>query len=340
MHLDLETFLTALYTLVDDIYQAHFAPLRTNRGRPCLFCDSEILALCLLARWSFGGNHAAMLRYARAHWLAYFPRLISSSAFNRRLDQLQGPLASLPALIAAAGPGHAGIQVVDTFGVPQRAFSRRHALCATDADVGFCGAPRRAIFGFRLMVATGQDMMVHNWTSAPASCEERTMLEGMLRFRAGEESGAPTGPELDAALGLRHRGGQDRHRKGAPGFMEPCGCELEPSKSMDLLGDLGFTGEKWRAHWSQKFGVQVHTPQSWRSASRGVKAILSRLRQGVEQVIGAIGGGQKVGSVRARRPWSVRARLGAMVACHNASVWLNNLFGRGPLSKIDVLGLS
>lgn len=339
MPLDLETFLTALYTLIDDIYQAHFAPHRPKLGRPCALSDSEVLTLCLLARWSFGDNHAAMLRYARAHWLEYFPRLTTPSAFGKRLGRLQTPLARLPALIARMSCASPPVQVVDTAGVPQKAYSRRSGRCATGADIGRCGAPRRPIFGFRLMVLVGQDSMIHNWASAPASCEERTMLEGLLRSRAGEPGGGPTGPELDLALGPRHRSGQDKWRKGAPGLVEPCGGESSPAPRVDLLADLGFAGAAWGAHWRAKFGVSVHTPKSWASASRGARVMFSRLRQSVEQAIGALGGGQRLGTLRARRDWSVRARLGALVARHNASVWLGGLFGRGPLSQIDVLSL-
>ena len=52
MTLDLDTFLTALYTIMDDLYSQHYAhrkPLRPGR-RPEL-SDSEVLTLTICAQW-------------------------------------------------------------------------------------------------------------------------------------------------------------------------------------------------------------------------------------------------------------------------------------------------
>lgn len=46
MALDLETFLTALYVIVDDVYQSHiWPPLPPCGGPPARMSDSEVLCL-------------------------------------------------------------------------------------------------------------------------------------------------------------------------------------------------------------------------------------------------------------------------------------------------------
>jgi hypothetical protein len=88
--MDVDTFLTAVYTGVDDLYRAYFAARKPRRrGHQAELSDSEVLTLLLIAQW-FGRSEAALLRYARQHWTAYFPRLLSQSACNRRTCDLGG----------------------------------------------------------------------------------------------------------------------------------------------------------------------------------------------------------------------------------------------------------
>ena len=48
MDLDLETFLTAVYVIVDDVYQTHIRPQMPVCGGPsALMSDSEVLCLGL-----------------------------------------------------------------------------------------------------------------------------------------------------------------------------------------------------------------------------------------------------------------------------------------------------
>lgn len=57
MTLDLNTFLTALYTIVDDLYQKHYAHLKPRRpGRRPELPDSEVLTLSICAQWFFGAE--------------------------------------------------------------------------------------------------------------------------------------------------------------------------------------------------------------------------------------------------------------------------------------------
>jgi len=52
MTLDLDTFLVALYTIIDDLYQAQMAPqLPRSPGKRPALSDSEVLTLALCAQW-------------------------------------------------------------------------------------------------------------------------------------------------------------------------------------------------------------------------------------------------------------------------------------------------
>ena len=64
--LDVDTFLTALYVIVDDLCQFH----RTERSRPGpdpSLCDSEVITLAIFARWSRFASERDFYRYAISH---------------------------------------------------------------------------------------------------------------------------------------------------------------------------------------------------------------------------------------------------------------------------------
>ncbi len=105
MAIDLDTFLVALYTIVDDLSQQRPGLRRPGRpgARPTV-TDSEILTLALCAQW-WGRSERAFLRYARAHCRAYFPRLLSQSAYNRRCRALAEQLVALVPLVAQETAG-------------------------------------------------------------------------------------------------------------------------------------------------------------------------------------------------------------------------------------------
>jgi len=88
----LETFLTALYVIVDDLYQSHIQPqMPVSGGPPAQMSESEVLCLGLAAQWRSGvpwKSERGMLRYVRNHLRYLFPTVLSQSAFNRRLRRL------------------------------------------------------------------------------------------------------------------------------------------------------------------------------------------------------------------------------------------------------------
>src|ERR687890_530537 len=96
MTLDLDTFLTIVYCMVDTAYWTHIAPARPPRPGPHPeLHDSEVLTLMLVAQWYPSRSERKVGRYAAKHWRAYFPRLLSQSQFNRRTRDLHGVFARL-----------------------------------------------------------------------------------------------------------------------------------------------------------------------------------------------------------------------------------------------------
>jgi hypothetical protein len=104
MQLDLETFLTALYVIVDDLYQSAIQPRMPVSGGPApRLSDSEVLCLGLAAQWRSGvpwQSERGLVRYVHRHLSHLFPQMISQSAFNRRLRRLWGAFLLLQEAVA------------------------------------------------------------------------------------------------------------------------------------------------------------------------------------------------------------------------------------------------
>src|SRR5919109_4344666 len=122
MDLDLETFLTALYVIVEDFYQSPIAPQMPACGGPAAqMSDSEVLCLGLAAQWRSGvpwKSERGIMRYVRKHLGHLFPTGLTQRAFHRRLRRLWGACILLQEAVAEplgeGGPYH----VMDGFPIP------------------------------------------------------------------------------------------------------------------------------------------------------------------------------------------------------------------------------
>jgi hypothetical protein len=78
---DVDTFLTALYVMVDDFCQTHSPKKRP--GPEASLSQSEVITLAIFARWSRFTSERDFYRYAYDHLRGAFPTLPDRSQFNR-----------------------------------------------------------------------------------------------------------------------------------------------------------------------------------------------------------------------------------------------------------------
>jgi hypothetical protein len=338
MDIDLDTFLTAVYSTIDDLYHEQFAAHKPARpGAAPVVSDSEVLTLEVLGQWFGRAGERRYLRYVRREWRAYFPRTLSQSAYNRRVRDL------LPTL-AALGPALAGVveavwdrasvyEVLDCVPVPlaRRCRGRRGKLFAGTARLGRGGSDRAWYYGVHLLLAVRPSGAISGWNTAPADTGERWQAEALLRWRADPELPAPTAEQLAPVLGPTHLpGGQ---RLGPTGRLGPIRGAGQPAPG-PYLGDLGFTGARWAAPWRAAYGATLLT-------KTGLPAALARsfsaARQIVETVHGWLAEHLALAFPRARTPAGLWACLGAKIAAFNCAVLLNHLFGRPTFSLLGPL---
>jgi hypothetical protein len=345
--LDLDTFLTTVYCVVDDLYCAQYAPHKPARPgpRPEL-SDSEVLTLALLAQWQPRRSERAFLAHAVAHWRAYFPRLLSQSAFNRRARALAGVLGHLgPALsrqaTAALGLPGAAYEVLDGVPVPllRRCRGRRRRLFGPEAAVGRGGSDREWYYGVKLLAALDARGFLSGFVAGPADTEERWLAEALFRWRQAPAAPPPSAPELAAALGPAHR--RRGQRRGPSGPLGPRLGVGQPSGGV-YVGDLGFRGEAWGRHWRAAYGAGVLTRAAYAplvaAERRAAGRWLSGLRQAVETAFQGLTDRFGLKFPRARTYGGLLTRLGAKVAAFNVAVYVNHLCCRPVFAFFDPLG--
>ena len=329
MPADLDTVMVAVYTLVDTLYRLHIAPHKPlRRGRRPVLSDSEVLTLLLLGQW-LGNSERALLRHAETYWSAYFPRLLSQSAFNRRTRDLGPVCARLMLLIAdELGANRSPYQIVDTTPVPLAKLCRgkHHRLFAADAAIGRGGSDKHFYYGCALLLAVAADGPVTGFVVGPASTEGRWLLDALLGWRADPATPLWTVADLPVP------------RRRPEGYVGPTGPRWWPGSAGEVsqtpyIADGGFTGAAWHWHWRRDDGATIFTPAMFGpTAPVDVVRGHQRWRQVVETVNAILADALHLAYPRAKTPWGVVTRIAAKCAAFNVGIWVNRYLNRPDLA--------
>jgi hypothetical protein len=178
MELDLDTFLTALYTVVDDLYQTRLAPSRGRRPGPTpALSDSEVLTLAICAEWGLWDSERGFWRFSTKRLRHLFPRLLDQSQFNRRRRALYPALATIQRTVAERlGATLVRERLLDTKPVPVMVLKRHDQeglVFDGRAAVGWCQAKRQWYYGFKLVLALTLDGVIVRYDLVPANVDDR-----------------------------------------------------------------------------------------------------------------------------------------------------------------------
>jgi hypothetical protein len=304
---DVDTFLTAVYVIVDDIVRELPAPVPPGPA-PAL-SRSAVVTLALFAQWRPFGGERAFYRYAERHLRPLFPRLPHRSQYNRLLRRCHDVLVAVGQRLATRlDVLHCAYEVLDSTGVRTRNSKRRgrgwlEGLAAKGwcSRLGFfhgvtlltCVTPLGAITGYGLSVTT---------TSEQARADT---------FLAARHTPHPALPEAGTSA-----------------------CDV-------YLADSGFAGRAWGQRWAQAYAASVLTPPLPHETQRRWPAALRRAhaswRQIVETVHDCLLDTFGLELERPHDLHGLRARLAAKVALHNLCLWLNVQWGRPPLAFADLI---
>ncbi len=136
--LDVDTFLTALYVMVDD-----FCHSRPQEERPCgpdaSLSPSEVVTLAIFSRWNRFSSERGFYRYATGYLRDAFPTLPDRSQFNRlarsHIELIEAVALHLVTLLEAR---RCPYEALDSSAMPVRDAKRRGDGWLTGyADIGW-----------------------------------------------------------------------------------------------------------------------------------------------------------------------------------------------------------
>ena len=282
MDLDLETFLTALYVIVDDLYQDSIQPqMPATGGPPARMSDSEVLCLALAAQWPSEvpwKSERVILCYVRKHFRYLFPTVLDQSAFNRRLRRLWGAFILIQNAVAEKIEQIGEFDVMDGFPIPV-AHGARSFYPGSLADIAWVGkgGNDRYFYGVRMMMVATQSGAASGWALASGNVQERWVTELLFSTRAGI-------PQLQGPLISN-----TRQAKVEPPteWMAPVPSG-GPASNKPIISDSGFRGADWLAHWAETYGAHVYLlpkgisrtqRHQWSSARQVVETVFSNLTE-------------------------------------------------------------
>ena len=180
---DLDSLLTALYVLADDLL-----PKRCGPGRRPRISDSELIALAVAQAFLDCPSERRFLRFARTRLGGLFPYIPKQAGYNKRVRGLAGQVCLLINVLARSCPSFCDrLRLLDSTPVPcaQSRETVKRSDLAGHAAYGYCASHSRYFWGFRLYLVCSPDGMPHGFCLAPANEPEREVAAALLeRMRA------------------------------------------------------------------------------------------------------------------------------------------------------------
>jgi hypothetical protein len=179
--IDVDTFLTALYVMVDNFCQSLTQKERRRPGSDASLSPSEVVTLAIFARWGRFASERDFYRYADAHLRNAFPTLPDRSQFNRlvrlRLELIEDTALHLATLLGAR---RCPYEALDSSAMPVRDAKRRGiGWLAGQADIGWSNS-LGWYEGFRLLVCCNPRGVITGFGFAPASTKDQPLAETFL----------------------------------------------------------------------------------------------------------------------------------------------------------------
>jgi hypothetical protein len=304
---DVDTFVTTLYVMVDDFCKTSLPP-QTHPGPGAALSRSETVTLAIFGQWQGFGSERGFYRYAQRHLRSAFPQLPTREQFNRQVRQHYAALVAcflyLGRLLAAQ---HCLYEALDSSGIPTRDAKRRGAGWLPGlADIGWSN--RLGWYeGFHLLLAVNPVGVITGFGFGPASTKDQPLADTFFALRHQPHPGL-------ASVGALARG--------------------------VYVVDKGFEGQANQRAWWSNYGAQVICPPKRNSRTPWPKRLrrwLAGIRQMVETVYDKLHHTFRLDRERPHELSGFQARLAAKIALHNFCIWLNEQLGRPRLAFTDLV---
>jgi len=307
--IDVDTFLTTMYVMVDDFCQLKHLHANHRPGSTASLHCSEVVTLTMFGQWGQFQSERAFYRSAEQHLRAAFPQLPDRAQFNRLVREHRDALTAFGLhLVESMRAQECPYEVLDrTAAVTRDAKRRGLGWLAGQADIGWSN--RVGWYeGFHVLLSVTPMGVITGFGFGPASTHDQHLATTL--FAAHQHSS----PHLPSA-GLPAHG--------------------------SYVADKGEACERPRQRWQAQRQVDLVTPPHQRSKRiRWPKALrrwLAHLRQIIEPVNDKLLNTFRLARERPHDLTGFQAHLAAKVSLHNFCIWFNLHLSRAPLAFADLL---
>ena len=307
--IDLDTFLTTLYVMVDDFCQSRFAEHPTSAGRPASLSCSEVITLSLFGQWVQFPSERAFYRFAEHHLRTAFPSLPDRAQFNRLQRSHRDAITAFGLfLVKLMKAQECFYEALDSTAAVTRDAKRRGAgWLPGQADIGWSN--RLGWYeGFHVLLAVTPSGVITGFGFGSASTHDQLLAETLFALRTAPSSRLPSS-------GLPARGA--------------------------YVADKGFAGANPHKRWKEQYQVGIVTAPHQNSKKfhwpKPLRRWLASLRQIIETVNDKLLNTFRLARERPHDLTGFQARLAAKISLHNFCIWLNLHLGRAPLAFAELL---
>jgi len=326
--MDLDTFFTTLYVLIDDWYKREMRDRMKRHAGPALkMSDSEVLTIAIAAQWTVGvpwQSERGIVRYILQHGRSWFPMMLKHSQFNNRLRHMWAAFVCLQQELGQRLIRSAVYEVVDCAPLPHCSLGQaishdRHWLFGKKGRGGNHGG---WYYGEQVLLCASDSGVITGWMTGLANIDDRWLMEALVSSRQGCKR--LTESELPKHRTYKHR------RIPSPESISPALC-AGSDRGLPYLADGGFSGPRWIKHWKREYGAEVIAPRA--SNIKGDKPSktmrwLRHYRQIIETVIARLVSTFGLHRINAHSELGMLARVAAKMAAYNVGILFNRLCGR------------
>ena len=338
--MELETFFTEVYVVVDDWYKQELGGVVNKHvGGAIHLSDSEVLTLALVGQWRVGvpwQSERGLVRWVQQQGRGLFPQMIGKSAFNQRVRGLWGAFIYLQQRLGAWLESRDDLyECVD--GVPIHAFSNSQGLKEAahglwESQRGHGGTAGGFFSGDKVLMSVTASEVITGWLVGNGDINERWLLEAFLSARSGQ-------PQLVGPAPSPHASRVERATPpvGHIGAFQAVGL----AQARPYLADRGFNSRRWRQHWAERYAANVisvpprNDPEAAHWSPADCRWLASH-RQIIDTTFAFLSTVFGFQHPAARSRWGLYTRLAAKVAAFSLGIFLNRQFGR-PLHALATL---
>lgn len=322
MDISADTFLTTVYVIVDDFCAQHLPPIRP--GPKPIMSDSEVLTIQLLKPWH-GSSERGALAWIAQTYAAYFPRVLSPSAFNRRAHALAPTMAHLQHYLAEhLNVWEEPFEITDGFPVPLARPPRgQHRRCfdQDEADIGRSSSGKDWYYGVSMLTCVTASGVITGFVTSPARNGERWAATALFSWRAD-----PTVPPIEIEQTAKTR--RPSHRRTGP-----IGHHLSPTTAGTVvtgvyLADRNFTGDEWQEAWKTQCGATIITQDK---IDQRLIHWFHDVRQRIETVFAVLTNTLHIKYPLVRSEHGLITHLVSTCTAFNLGIYINRMYDRRDL---------